>query len=339
MTDARPTANGRAAGPVVVIGGSAGSIEVLREIVAGLPADFDAPVLIVVHLTPDAPSRLCNVLERRATLPVHVAGDGEPMRPGHIYVAPPDRHLTIVDGELAVRTGPRQNRHRPAIDPLFRSAARAAGSQAVAVVLSGALGDGVSGARVIAHEGGVVVVQDPAEALFPSMPELVMNLVPSARVAPRESIATMVVEAVESAVERRRDAVMGGPAMTDDRPSEGTMAGGDEGRVLTYGCPDCGGVLRPIFPGDLVRFRCRVGHEYEAEALLAAQEENLEDALWAAIRGLEEKADLGDRVAQRAPSRDAAERHRSHARDARDQAETIRAFLMRRPAPVLVMDE
>lgn len=336
--------------PCVVIGGSAGSIEVLLQTVEVLPGDLPAPILVVIHMTPDAPSRLREILGRRSLMPVMTAEDGMPVHDGVIYVAQPDRHLTVAGGRLGVRHAPRQNRHRPAIDPLFRSAARAYGSGVVAVVLSGAPGDGVSGATVVAHLGGTVLVHDPADALFPAMPARILADVPGARAVPEAGIAAAIDEAVTAA---RTGAVLtlartpsGGQDMDARWPEPGFAKDGapdarqhadpaGDGRTLSYGCPDCGGVLRPIAPGDLVRFRCMIGHEYESEALLAAQEEALEDALWAAVRGLEEKADLSERMAaMQAPDTPRGGRHRQHATDARDQADTIRSFLLRRPAAV-----
>jgi len=154
---------------LVVIGASAGGIEPLKQIAAGLPADLDAAVAVVLHVSPTAESRLPAILERAGPLPAAHARDAEPLAVGRIYVAPPDRHLLAVDGRCAVVCGPRENSSRPAIDPLFRSAA-AYGSRVVAVILSGMMADGAAGAALVSSVGGTVIVQDPDEAEFPAMP-------------------------------------------------------------------------------------------------------------------------------------------------------------------------
>src|SRR6266550_5384824 len=160
---------------IVVIGGSAGGVEALFSIAGSFPAKFAAPIFITIHVPATAPSILPTLIARRGALPAKHAEDGERYKAGMIYVAPPDRHLLIGPKErLRVVRGPRENRHRPAIDPLFRSAATVAGSNVIAVVLSGALDDGTAGAIAVKDRGGAVVVQDPAEALHASMPQSVI---------------------------------------------------------------------------------------------------------------------------------------------------------------------
>ena len=322
---------------IVVMGGSAGSVEILQRVVRALPIDLDAAVLVVVHLGPGARSRLPEILGRRASMPVHPAHDRMPLESSHVYVAPPDRHLTVEREHLRVVAGPRQNRHRPAIDPLFRSAARHYGDAVTALILSGAPGDGVAGAAAVAQRGGRVLVQDPAEALFAAMPERVLQAVPGAAAVPVEALPDRILRRVGARpMSEMPGAVVVRPDGSDmDEPSEPEPAGvaraaGEREPRASYGCPDCGGVLLDASGGSLRRFRCRVGHEYGADALRLAQLSSLEDALWAAVRGLEESADLADRLSRVvAGDGSAAARHGEHADDARKHADRIRRFLLR----------
>lgn len=164
------------ASPVVVIGASAGGIRALLEIVSQLPAEFPAPVLVVVHIGRGR-SALPQIIERAGVLSASHARHGEPVRPGHIYVAPPDVHMLVRSGRIVLDRGPRENHSRPAIDPLFRSAASEYGSGTIGVILSGALSDGTAGLMMIKGHGGTVIVQDPEEAIVGGMPESALNLV------------------------------------------------------------------------------------------------------------------------------------------------------------------
>ena len=319
----------------VLIGASAGGIDPLMRLVELLPADLDAPVLVVVHIPPDADSRLPEILQRRCRLAVAHARDGDPVRQGKVYVAPPDHHLTLEDGVVRVSRGPRQNRHRPAIDSLFRSGARWAGDEATAVILSGAAGDGVTGAVMVAQRGGRVFVQDPAEALFPGMPAQVLDAVPTAVHLPVDDIAAAITVAVGSP--RAAVSASTTPAAAGSGSEMGPMdelstrPPIDPGRP-SYSCPDCGGVLEEVADGGPLRFRCRVGHEFYGDELSAAQWSALEDALWSAVRGMAESAELAERLARMADDRGAtttAARHRERAVDVRGEAEMIRGFLLR----------
>lgn len=332
---------------LVAIGGSAGSIEVLQWLVGALPTDVDAAVVVVVHIPPGARSHLPEILARRSSMPVHQVRDGAALQGSHVYVAGPDRHVTVEDGRLRVVAGPRQNRHRPSIDPLFRSAARWYAERAVGVVLSGAPGDGVAGAIAVAHRGGTVLVQDPAEALFSGMPERVLLEVDQAIALPAEALPAAIARRLAAAAPGRPGAatprVPAGPMTPTiveevdmpavDGPSELERAGSARAASASepqasYGCPDCGGVLLEASDGTLRRFRCRIGHEYGSEALRLAQLSSLEDALWAAIRGLEESADLADRLRAVTGDGAASARHGEHAEDAREHADQIRQFLL-----------
>ena len=317
----------------VLIGASAGGIDPLMRLAERLPADLDAPVLVVVHIPADADSRLPEILQRRCALAVAHARDGDPLRAGRVYIAPPDQHLTLEDGVVRVMRGPRQNRHRPAIDSLFRSGARWAGHEAIAVILSGAAGDGVTGAVMVARRGGRVFVQDPAEALFPGMPSKVLDAVPGAVPLPVDDISAAIPAAVGAPRQAVAASTPPAGSRSEIRPMDELSAAPpiDPGRP-SYSCPDCGGVLEEIEDGSPLRFRCRVGHEFYGEELSSAQWSTLEDALWSAVRGMEESAELAERLANMADDRGAtstATRHRERAVDVREEADVIRAFLLR----------
>ncbi|MFL5686517.1 MAG: chemotaxis protein CheB [Chloroflexota bacterium] len=321
---------------VLLIGASAGGIEPLIAVAEHLPADLPASVLVVVHIPPDAESRLPEILQRRSGMRVGHAVDGEALRDGRIFVAPPDRHLIVDDGRVRVVRGPRQNRHRPAIDALLRTAAQAHGPDVVAVILSGAAGDGVAGALIVANRGGRVIVQDPGDALFESMPRNVLAAVPAAMTLPADRIADAVCAAFEERSARRGTPSRVGTEATMDQPSSPPPI--EPGRP-SYSCPDCGGILEEVVEDGPLRFRCRVGHEFYADDLASAQWTTLEDALWAALRGMEENAELSSRLARMADERGAttsAERHRDRRTELLSQARLIRQFLL---APGATMEQ
>jgi two-component system, chemotaxis family, protein-glutamate methylesterase/glutaminase len=318
---------------VVLIGASAGGIEPLIRVIEGLPAHLAAPVLIVVHIPPDAESRLPEILQRRSAMPVAHAVNGVPLEPGRVFVAPPDRHLMLSDGVGRVVRGPRQNRHRPAIDTLLRTGAHVAGPDAVAVILSGAAGDGVAGSIMIANRGGQVFVQDPAEALFPGMPAKVLDAVPGATTLPVDEIAAAVEDVVGRGAEIRTMRPAARPTDQEDEIMDEISGPApiESGRPA-YSCPDCGGVLEEIVDEGPLRFRCRVGHEFYSDDLGSAQWATLEDALWAAVRGMEENAELSSRLARIADENSSprsAERHRDRAAEVQAQSRVIREFLLR----------
>jgi two-component system, chemotaxis family, protein-glutamate methylesterase/glutaminase len=315
---------------ILLIGASAGGIEPLMTLTQRLPADLPAPALIVVHIPPDVESRLPEILQRRCVLPVRHARDAEPLHEGHVFVAPPDRHLMVENGRVRVVRGPRQNRHRPAIDTLLRTAAVAHGPDVVAVILSGAPGDAVAGASIVARRGGRVIVQDPAEAVFDGMPKAVLGAVADAVVLPTSSIPDAIQAAFHERsvmTSRERGHQTGKEAATMD---QSTMSPIDPGRP-SYSCPDCGGVLEEILDDGPLHFECRVGHVFYDHELASAQWGTLEDALWSAIRGMEENAELSARLARMAEERGArstAERHRDRGTELLAQSRVIRGFLL-----------
>lgn len=300
--NAQPGSGEQSGHDLIVVGASAGGVEALMKLVAPLPADFGAAVCIVLHMPPDSPSLLPRLLSRASALPAHHVLDGERLTPGQIYVAPPDYHLVVRPGHLDLSHGPRENRNRPAIDVLFRSAALAYGARVVGVILSGTLDDGTAGMRVIKARGGVAVVQDPDDALFPGMPQHVLESGAVDHVLPVMEMGKLLVKLSQAPASRT-------PAAAEGTREEAAMADADlslmfggthPGTPSVFACPDCGGVLWELQDGDLVHYRCRVGHAYSADSLLEAQADGVEGALWMGLRALEEQADLARRLEARA---------------------------------------
>lgn len=322
---------------LVVIGASAGGVEALQQILRQLSPDFDAAVLIVLHTSNHAGSVLPRILERAGTLPVSQPADGETIQHGHVYVAPPDYHM-IVEGDLIrVIQGPRENLHRPAIDPLFRSAAAAYGQRAIGVILTGALDDGTSGLMVLAARGGTAIVQDPQSAMFASMPASALEQVPEAEVLPLPDIAARLEELVGEALpEQRQTRSRDDLAAKEIKIAELDMSELEKenhpGRPSAFACPDCGGVLWEIEDSGFLRFRCRVGHAFTARHLGAEQRHAIETALWAALRALEESASLYRRMADRASNDErqhVAGRFLDREANTMANARVLRDFLLR----------
>jgi two-component system chemotaxis response regulator CheB len=306
--------------PVVVVGTSAGGIGVTRSIVAELPADLGAAVLVVMHLPPTHSSRLAAILDRHATLPVGDAVDGEELRPGRIYVATPDRHLLVGRRRVHLTAAPRENGSRPAIDPLFRSAARHHGARTVGVVLTGMLDDGSAGLLAIGQAGGVTVVQDPEEAPFPAMPRSAMETATPDHVVPTAELAATIAAAVELVATRPA------PLADEELEEDSGIEDVPTARLTGLTCPDCGGVLWNEGP-DQRDFRCRTGHRFAAESLYARHTSAVEGALWAGVRALVEQADLAEQLAltmERRANSSAAELFRRRAVDARHHADLLR---------------
>jgi two-component system chemotaxis response regulator CheB len=318
---------------VVVIGASAGGVEALRELAGSLPGDFPAAVLAVVHFPPHATSMLPQILGRRGPLPAVHAHDGMDIRPGTIYLAPPDRHLLVHQGRLRLTRGPRENGHRPAADALFRSAAREYGARLMAVVLSGTLDDGTAGMATVRRHGGVTVAQHPDDALFSGMPRtaieagVVDHVVPVAELAPLLARLARTPPREEPTVSDPLDDFEA--ALAEMRPGA-IFPGEPPGTPAGLTCPECLGSLYEIHDGELVRYRCRVGHGYGNDTLLAEQGDKVERALWTALQVLNERAALARRTAERMEARGSAgvaARFRAVAADAEQQSEVVAGAL------------
>src|SRR5262245_4144777 len=315
---------------IVVIGASAGGVETSKELVAGLPADLPAAVFLVIHIPPESKSTLPQILTRCGPLPATHPGDGDPFRKGRLYVAPPDHHLILEGNVMRVRRGPVHNGHRPAIDPLFRSAALHFGPRAIGVVLSGTLDDGTSGLRTIKRRGGLAVVQDPNTALFSGMPASALASVDVDHTAAAAAIGPLLGQLAHQ--ETSADVPPPEPRLLEEqRKYLGHRTNMERiGKPSKYACPDCNGVLWEFDDEGIPQFACRVGHSYSPEALVADQESALESSLWAAVRALEESAELRQRIAERLKGPAAAgmaRRSRERADESRNHAEEIRRWL------------
>ncbi|MEJ2212077.1 MAG: chemotaxis protein CheB, partial [Anaerolineae bacterium] len=279
---------GSATCDVVVIGGSAGAIPAVRALLHALPADFPAPIFIVIHVAATGPGVLDRVLGRATSLTVHYARDGQDIEPGHVYLASPDHHMILEDHVIRVTSGPKHNRHRPAIDPLFRSAALAFGPRVCGVILSGMLYDGTMGLYAIKEAGGMTIVQSPAEASYAAMPLSALDHVNVDHTATVARIAQLLVEADDgvSAAESGSDANM--QESIQDKIGLTGMRPEDSERPLPLVCPECGGVLSRDGEGDLTGFRCLLGHNYSEQALWMACVERAEALLWKSLGALSE---------------------------------------------------
>jgi two-component system chemotaxis response regulator CheB len=315
---------------IVLIGGSAGALEPLRRLLSDLPGDLAATLFVVVHTGANTHDSLGRILDRAGPLPTELARDGLAFEPGRVYVAQPDLHLLLEDGRMLLRRGPRENLSRPAIDPLFRSAAAAHGARVIGLLLSGMLYDGASGLRAIKRCGGIAVVQDPADALYPEMPRHALQLSEVDYSPGAAGLAKLLVALVA-------EPAGPSPEVPEDIRLEVRITAQDVGRraeaqlerPVALSCPECGGALREITEGEVLRYRCHVGHAYDAELLLGAQTDVVERALWTALRALEDRAALLRRMArQRTISNSLASRWAERAAEHEADAQAVRSLLL-----------
>jgi two-component system chemotaxis response regulator CheB len=317
---------------IVVVGASAGGVEALRGLAAGLPANLRAAVFVVLHVPPQGESHLPHILSRTGALQAMLAQDGEEIRYGRILIAPPDRHLLLTQDQVHVVYGPRQNHFRPAVDPLFRSAALAFGPRVIGVVLTGALDDGASGLVAIKREGGLAVVQDPETAAFPSMPSAALNYVDADACLPVTSLASKIVALTKTVAPMPET-----PHDTSDLEREVNIAGLDlsviehdqeQGALAPMTCPECHGLLWEIADGGPLRYRCRVGHAYTAESMETSLARVTEHALWTTLNTLEESAKLCDRLVAQGTMGSDHQRERPFSQVAQDYR--VRAGVIRK---------
>lgn len=280
--------------PIVVIGTSAGGLNALNELVSQFDEDYHAAVFIVMHLSNATIGDFLVIrLQRNTHYRCILARDGMPVEPDTIYIAPPDRHLLLSKNKIVIGHGPAENRWRPSIDALFRSAAAHFSSRVTGIVLTGLLDDGTAGMSAIKRSGGITIVQDPNEAEFPDMPVAVMN---NMQVDYCLKLAEMGDVLKKIAAVKSEPVAVPDDVIAEARLSERNVIGIDEvsrlGESSLFVCPDCGGHLWEITKDKMHRYRCHTGHVYTEEDLSLKQQENQEAALWVAIRIMEERRNL-----------------------------------------------
>lgn len=313
---------------IIAIGSSAGGVEALTSLCAGLPAGLPAAVLVVQHVSPTSRSMLPQLLSRAGPLPAHHAEDGETVAPGTITVAPPDRHMLIEGDRILLRRGPYENRTRPAIDPLFRSVAIAYGPRVVGVVLTGVLDDGAAGLLAIRRCGGICVVQDPEDAAWPEMPRNALGHDGETHVATLADLPALLVRLVREPAGPARTVPPGllAEARISAQEAASPASHMPAGHPSSMTCPRCGGVLNEVVEDGVARFRCQIGHAFTAEALAAAQGDELERALESAARMHRDRVALFRRLQHASESRTlrhAAERWRAGAEESERAANLI----------------
>jgi len=321
---------------IIVIGASAGGVEALSSLFAGLNPNLNAAVFVVLHLPENIESHLPAILARRSRLAVEQAEDGKRIEAGHAYVAPPGRHLVIQGGMMRLTFGPRVNHARPAIDPLFESAAKYYGTNVTGVILTGLLNDGAKGLLVIKQAGGMAVVQSLEEALFPDMPASALEYVQVDYTLPVSEIASLLNRLSDRPALEKGEIHMeeASPVFSEDEISlireeiKSYEKGYEANQRSVLTCPECGGVLWEIKDGKLVRYRCHTGHVYNAENLFSSYDKDLEKIFWTAIRMVVEKAAVSNRLAINAKAHGDTQHEAYYlamAKDAEEQAERIRA--------------
>lgn len=317
---------------IIVIGASAGGVETLSRLVKLLPSNLPATLFVTVHFPSFGISVLPKILSRSGSLPAMHPEDGQEFQPGTIYIAPPDYHLIVRRDRIHLSHGPRENGHRPAIDTLFRSAARSCGRRVVGVILSGMLDDGTAGLAVIKLLGGITIVQEPEEALFDGMPRSAIQNVAVNYILKLTDMASVLVEITHKPLEE--DSVSGEidkDALTVAQDKARLERGERPGEPAPLTCPDCGGVLWELHDGKALRFRCHVGHAYSSDSLVAEQAESVETALWSAIRALEEKAALARRMAVQAHQQNrfmSEAQFRKRAEESEQHADLVRQVIL-----------
>lgn len=304
---------------VVVVGTSAGGVQALKALAAGMPANYGGSIFVVIHTAPDSPGLLPQILERGGPLPARYPDDGEAIEPGHIYLAPPDQHLVIRPGHLHLSRGPRENASRPSVNPLFRSAARSYGPRVVGVILTGTLDDGTAGLIAVEEAGGVTIVQDPDDADFRDMPESALAFVDADHVLPLAEIPRCVVSLSQRPV--TRDAVM---EPTEPRVEDIELP---ENQATGLACPECHGALWQVQEGDLIEYRCRIGHLYSPESLMSHLAMRSSEELESTYRASREEVAMAEKLVERAVARKASysriHRLRRRAEIARARAEAL----------------
>lgn len=280
---------------IVVIGASAGGLDALTEMVRNLQPGLDVAYCIVLHLSRKGIGDfVVHRLKQVTDMPCQLAVNGGAIRSGHIYIARPNQHLLVKDNKFILGGGPEENRFRPSIDVLFRSAAVAYSSHAIGVILSGLLDDGTSGMRAIQRSGGISIVQDPNEAEYPDMPLSVINNMEVDHVASLQEIGMLIAPIIK--LKKGKKKVAPKDVVDESRIAEITAVGINDiekiADISVFGCPDCGGNLWAV-KGDIIkRYRCHIGHAYSEKDLVIKQAETASSTLWVALRMMEERKHL-----------------------------------------------
>lgn len=306
---------------IIVIGGSAGALDVMLAAVGAFDAEFAGSVFLVSHIGANR-SHLPELISRAGPLPAKHPQNGEAVRPGVIYVAPPDRHMIVEAGGIRLSRGPRQHFTRPAIDPLFRSAAREYGPRVIGMVLSGAGSDGAFGLAEIKRAGGLTVIQDPNSTLYSDMPRAAADAVSIDHTVTRDELPALLRRL------SRETVIAGAPA---SQPSK-TMA--ERERPIALTCPECGGALREDSRNEVKQYRCHIGHRFGPEEVLTGQLEAVDHAVGVALRVLNERVELCRHMAEnaRAAGRTMGVEHwRRLEKEAEDELAILQRFLARQP--------
>jgi two-component system chemotaxis response regulator CheB len=325
---------------IIVIGGSAGATAPLKQILSRLPADLPAAVFIVLHIPAQGIGILSTVASNAGPLPVRQAENGMKIEPGRIYLAAPDHHLLLSGDHVVLGRGPRENMVRPAIDALFRSAALYHGPRVIGVLLSGLLSDGAAGLNAIKRCGGMTVVQDPADAMSDEMPRRAMEATTIDLCVPGATMGDVLSELVR---EQPGAALPIPPEIRlEVEIAAGERIGSDRlvsvGDPVALTCPACGGVLSEVRDSRPMRFRCQVGHGFTADTLAKEQESRVDEALRVALRIIEERAELVQRMAadgRRSGRLAVAETYEARAAEYREYADMIRRVVLRSLDPAV----
>jgi len=326
---------------IIGIGASAGGLTALRRVVAGLPEELDAALLVVLHIGTHR-SLLPEILRSCGRLSASHAADGEALRRGHIFVAPPDHHLLVMNGHVRLSRGAKEHHTRPAVDPLFRTAALAYGPRAIGVVLSGRLDDGTSGLQAIKACGGQALVQDPADALEPSMPRHAIRYVAVDHVADADALAALLTQSVNA---QEVPPMAEHPAAIDHEVAL-LLGEGDAlahlrhvGTPSTYSCPDCHGTLWQVRGAVPARFRCHTGHGYSLRSLMHGQAVATDAALWSALRAVQERRIMLQQLHTEDVDSATGPAARVVAEQLTRDIDTLRAMLMRTPSEIEAEEE
>jgi len=279
---------------IIVVGASAGGIEALNGLIRSLSKDFQGAIFVVVHIPGDSPSSLPAILTRAGSLKAVHPQDGDMVKPGMIYVAPPDHHMLLEGKTVLIKKGPKENRFRPSIDALFRSAAYTYRERVVGIVLSGMLNDGTSGLWSVKRLGGLGIIQSPDDAQCDSMPINAMEYVKADYTLPASEIGTLLSDLIyvkarkARKISNKEKALMKMEVIIAKQDGAFEMGIMDMGQLTPFTCPECHGVLVQLMDSNIVRFRCHTGHAFTASALLSEVTASVEEKMWQAMRGLEE---------------------------------------------------